>query len=139
MVMSNKGNLTPNPRQQFITDMTPLFIQDKQTLGREILLMMDANEETSPTNRGIVNLFHDFSLLNLMEALHPGKATPTTHDRGTKTIDHMFGSLQVRNSMTRGAIYPFIISFRRTTVACISILMPPGCLGVFRRKGIGLS
>jgi hypothetical protein len=107
MVMSNKGNLTPNPRQQFITDMTPLFIQDQQTLGREILLMMDANEETSPTNRGIVNLFHDFSLLNLMEALHPGKATPLTYDRGTKTIDHMFGSLQVRNSMTRGGYLPF--------------------------------
>ena len=95
---------------------------------------MDANEETSPTNRGIVNLLHDCSLFNLMEALHPGKANPTTNDRGTKTIDHMFASLQVRNSMTRGDIYPFIISFRRTTVACTSILRPPGCFGVFWRK-----
>ena len=85
----------------------PLFIQDQQTLGREILLMMDANEETSPTSRGIVNLLHDCSPFNLMEALHPGKATPTTHDRGTKTIDHMFGNLQVRNSMTRGRYLPF--------------------------------
>ena len=101
MVMSNQGNLAPNPRQQSITDMT-LSIQEQQTMGREILLMMGANEETSQTNRVIVNLLHDCSLFNLMEAIHPGKATPTTYDRGTKTIDHMFGSPQVRNSMTRG-------------------------------------
>jgi hypothetical protein len=99
--MSNQSNLAPNLRTQFVIDMT-IFIRDQQTMGSEILLMMDANEDTGPAKRGIVNILHDCSLLNLMETLHPGKTTPTTNDRGTKTIDHMFGSPQVRNSMIRG-------------------------------------
>ena len=46
MIMSKTGNTNPNPRKQFILDMIK-FIQDHQGRGREILLMLDANEEVA--------------------------------------------------------------------------------------------
>ena len=44
MITSKTGNTNPNPRKHFILDMIK-FIQDHQGRGREILLMLDANEE----------------------------------------------------------------------------------------------
>ena len=48
MAMLKKGIKHPNPWGQFIKDIIQ-FIKDQQTLGREILLMMDANEEIGTT------------------------------------------------------------------------------------------
>ena len=50
MIMSKAGNINPNPRKQFILDMIK-FIQDHQGRGREILLMLDANEEVALKSR----------------------------------------------------------------------------------------
>ena len=52
MAMSKKGLQNPNPRTQFVRDIIQ-FIQALQQDNKEILLMLDANEEIGSSSSGI--------------------------------------------------------------------------------------
>jgi len=106
MMLSKKGHPSPNPRAQFIADMIQ-FIQSHQSKGREILLMIDANEAVGDSSQGIDSVMCACALYNIMQATHPEIELPVTYNRGTKTIDHMLGSQHCLNSTKRARIWPF--------------------------------
>lgn len=65
------------------------------------------NEDITVNSKGIVTILHECSPFNLLGDLHPTKSAPVMYDNGNRTIDHIFGSSQVKNLITRGAALPF--------------------------------
>ena len=76
-------------------------------MKQKILLMMDANENITMDSKGIVTIIHECSLFNLMGDLHPTNSTLVIYDSGNRTINQIFDSSHVGNSMTRGDALPF--------------------------------
>ena len=74
--------------RQFVTDII-IFINQHQRKDREIILMMDANEEIGINSKGIVTLLSECSLTDLLQHRHPTLQTPVTYNRGTKSIDYI--------------------------------------------------
>ena len=68
---------------------------------------MDANENITMDSKGIVTIIHECSLFNLMGDLHPTNSTLVIYDSGNRTINQIFDSSHVGNSMTRGGYLPF--------------------------------
>lgn len=59
MIMSKNSKENPNPRKQFIIDIILVFIQSHQEMGREMLLMLDENEEMGSASKGITSIAHE--------------------------------------------------------------------------------
>jgi hypothetical protein len=57
--MSKNSKENPNPRKQFIIDIILVFIQSHQEMGREMLLMLDENEEMGSASKGITSIAHE--------------------------------------------------------------------------------
>ena len=91
MLMSRQGIKSPNPRGQFVPDII-IFINEQQRKDREIILMMDANEEIGINSKGIATLLSECSLTDLLQHRHPTLQIPVTYNRGTKTIDYILGT-----------------------------------------------
>jgi Reverse transcriptase (RNA-dependent DNA polymerase) len=106
MMLSKAGHKKPDPRGQFITDLTN-FITSHQAKGREILLMLDANEALGDTAKGLASILLECSLYNLMTVKHPNLIPPATYARGSKTIDYILGSKHCRNAVEAGGFLPF--------------------------------
>ena len=84
------------------------FIQDHQDRGREMLLMLDANEEIGTKSQGITALVQECSLVyNILSIAHPDSQTPITFDRGSKTIDYILGSQICKEALLRAGGLPF--------------------------------
>ena len=106
MIMSKTGYINPNPRKQFILDMIK-FIQDHQGREREILLMLNANEEVGKKSQGIMALVQECLLNDILATYHPDKQKPVTFDRGSKTIDYILGSQRCKETILRAGALPF--------------------------------
>ena len=107
MNMSKTGNINPNPRKQFTLDMI-MFIQDHQGRGREILLILDANEEVGKKSQCITALVQECPLYDILATSHPEKQMPVTFDRGSKTIDYIsLGSIKCKETILMAGALPF--------------------------------
>jgi hypothetical protein len=101
------GEAAPDPRQAFIRDLSKFIKEGQAEIGREILLMVDANERIGDTKTGIGQLIQECELMDLHHYRHPDIAPVRTYLRGSKTIDYIFGSQGIVDSMLSAGKLPF--------------------------------
>ena len=58
--------MSPNPRKQFIFDLTK-YIKAKQKQNHNIILNLDANEVIGEESQGITKLIRECGLTNLLD------------------------------------------------------------------------
>jgi hypothetical protein len=98
-----KSVRSPNPRKQFIKDLTD-FINQKRALNHEIILNLDANEVVGEDSQGISKLMSDCNLSDLHDVpgMDPDQQLQDTYRRGNKRrIDFMLGTPKIRECVQR--------------------------------------
>jgi len=105
-LLQQHGIPTPNPRQQFITD---LIQQIKKWClqNKEILICMDANEDVSNPKSQISRLFLETDLVDIHHYRYPTIPRPATHQRGSLPIDMMIGTTLFATAATAAWMLPF--------------------------------
>ncbi len=105
-ILLEQGDLNPNPRAAFVTDIIA-FIQQWQST-HDILLCMDTNDSTIRSkDRGLETILAATKLIDLHQYRFPSRPTPATHNRGTKTIDYCLGSPGFAEALTGAWMLPF--------------------------------
>jgi hypothetical protein len=85
-----KGILSPDPRQQILTDLEK-FIEEKRSNGYEIILMIDSNELLNAKNSKILQFSRNTGLLDVHSYHH--EDGPATSRIGSSTvIDQIFAT-----------------------------------------------
>jgi len=105
-LLQQNGVRTPNPQQQFITDLIEL-IKSWTQAGKEILLGMDANEDVDNPRSKITRLFTETGLIDLHNHRHPANRKPATHQRGSAPIDIIAGTQLLAEALQLAWILPF--------------------------------
>ena len=105
------GNENPEPRSQFLKDLTK-YIKSLRDDNHEILLMLDANESTGKKNSHINRFFTDCGLSDLHATKHRNLPDPpNTYMRGKKCIDFIAGTTGIIKSMEKAGIEAFSQTF----------------------------
>ena len=95
----------PDPRKQYLVDLKE-YIKGLKKENREVLLMMDANEETSA--KEITKFLEDCDMVDLHTNQHRNlHQPPNTYIRGSKCIDMFAGTLGVAEEVERAGIEAF--------------------------------
>lgn len=81
----------PDPRKQFITDLTS-SIKKWQSSGDEVLLSMDINEQLGDSAQGLTYLMRECKLIDLFHHHHGVYPDFETFDLGSKRLDYIVGS-----------------------------------------------
>ncbi len=107
-ILLQTGNCHPRPRMQLFNDLIHK-IQQWQMTGHEILIRMDANEDTSNVKpkTGYGKLLNKTGLVDLHRYRHPHTATPATHNCGSLTIDVCIGSQLFIDALVGAWMLPF--------------------------------
>ena len=95
-----KANATVNLRAQFWVELT-MFIETATAANTEVLVMMDANADTTDSG------FADFLIACSLHDLHTDgdvDPPPETYYRGKKKIDFCLGTNGVAHAVTRAGI-----------------------------------
>jgi len=95
-ILLEKKGITTNPRKQCLLDLETTT-KRLQTLDHDIIIMIDANENSS-TNSDISNFARDNNLLDItshQHLEHEQSPPPNTHNRGQQQIDYIFGTANV--------------------------------------------
>jgi hypothetical protein len=100
------GKLKPNPRKQFITDLTH-EIKRWQLAGADIILGGDFNERLGDTHDGIASLASQYGLVDVHASNHGIQAEPNTYSRGTKRLNYVFASPRILDYVDICGIEPF--------------------------------
>jgi endonuclease/exonuclease/phosphatase family metal-dependent hydrolase len=85
------GNLQPNPRKAFITDMT-IEINKWKSEGAHIILGGDFNENMGDTMDGLAQLASTCKLTDAHGLFHDVADEPATYVRGRKRLDYVLAS-----------------------------------------------
>jgi hypothetical protein len=99
-----KGTPSPEPRKEFITDLTN-EIKEWEKQKCEIIIGLDANESMESTNSMIKTLVDNTTLHSLVKS--ENEKEPETHTRGTKCIDFMLGTQKVKDLIVAAGYLPF--------------------------------
>jgi len=100
------GNTSPNPRQQFISDLiTQVKVWRQQ--GKEVLIGMDANEDVDSMKSHISCLFAETDLIDIHHHRHLAQPKPATHQCRTSPFDMIIGSDLFAAALTAAWILPF--------------------------------
>jgi hypothetical protein len=100
------GDLKPDPRKRFITDLLDAFLSTCHAKGVEILLMGDFNETLGDSLQGLDAILNKHSLLDLPPYHHGMEGEVETHSRGSKQLDCAFGTQELAESITRIGVTP---------------------------------
>ena len=96
-----KANATVNPRAQFWADLT-MFIQTATAANTEVLVMMDANADT--TDSGFATFLIACALHDLHTEDGEVDSPPETYYRGKRKIDFCLGTNGVAHAVTCAGI-----------------------------------
>ena len=102
-LLKQQGITNPNPRQQVLDDLDTLLSQwsdDKH----DIILMMDANSNLQ--DGSLTKVINKHKLNDALGNRH-GHTQPATYARGTRTIDYIFCSERIVDSIVRGGMLPY--------------------------------
>ena len=102
-ILRRQNVKNPQPKQLFDHDLIELIKNWKQN-QYEIILMIDAN--TNILDQKLQKIIRGGQLYDLMAARH-GTNSPNTYIRGTHTIDFIFGTENVYNSVQYAGMLPF--------------------------------
>ena len=95
----------PQPQHKIITDLTN-YIQQKQGLDHEVILMIDANEQQEDNNSGIAKLTSTTGLIDIMESRHH-PAQPTYQHAKHRQIDFMLATPRAAQAILRAGTLRF--------------------------------
>jgi hypothetical protein len=98
--------LRPNPRKQFITDLT-VEIKKWQQAGADIILGGDFNERLGETQDGLAHLVTQCGLADVHTSNHGTDGKPNTYSRGSKQLDYIFVSPLILDYVDICGINPF--------------------------------
>ena len=85
------GFEAPDPRNQFITDLT-LSIKEWQSSGDEVLLSMDINKQLGDSAKGLTYLMRECQLIDMFHHHHGVYPSFETFDLGRKRLNYIIGS-----------------------------------------------
>lgn len=85
------GFEAPDPRNQFITDLT-LSIKEWQSSGDEVLLSMDINKHLGDSAKGLTYLMRECQLIDMFHHHHGVYPSFETFDLGRKRLNYIIGS-----------------------------------------------
>jgi len=107
-IMLHNGNLTPDPRTQFIDDIIQQIREWRQQ-KKAVLVCLDANENVTNPNptTGIGRITAETDLVDLHYYKYPTQPRPPTYNRGTTTIDICLGSPEFVDALLTTSILPF--------------------------------
>ena len=94
-MIQDTGESSPDPRAQFITDLTQYIQSWKLTPQDKVILMLDANERLGGEKEGITRLLADTGLTDIFSLNKASTCTIATHNKGTHRIDFMFGTINL--------------------------------------------
>jgi hypothetical protein len=106
VLLREEGITDPDPVREFYKDLEKQLMQWKDK-GKEILLLIDANEPVGEKPDGLTSIIGKAGLTDLVRHCHPHDDDINTHARGSKQIDFIFGSPNIRQHCTRAGILPF--------------------------------
>ena len=91
-MIQEAGENSPDPRAQFILDLS-LYIQSwRITPQDKVIVMMDANERLGGEKEGIARLLSNTGLADIFNLKKASTCKIATHNKGTHRIDYMFGT-----------------------------------------------
>ena len=91
LLLALQGFVTPDPRKQFIIDLTN-SIKQWQADGDEVIVSLDANEHIGDTSNGLTKLMRECCLIDIFHHHHGVCPSFETFDLGTKRLDYIIGS-----------------------------------------------
>ena len=87
-----------------------LYLQECIGAGHEILLCGDFNEDLTQSQEGLARTVAELGLVNIMTH-HHGKSLPATYLRGTRCLDHAYGTRRVAEATERAGYDSFQAKF----------------------------
>jgi hypothetical protein len=105
-LLREEGDPNPDPIRSFYQDLEKQLMTWTQE-GKEIILMIDANESVGDKPGGITSIIGKAGLTDMIRFCQPHDEDINTHSRGTKQIDYIFGSAGVLWHCNRAGILPF--------------------------------
>ena len=103
-ILRTASHSSPEPRQQFLTDLGQQ-LQQWSSSSHDIILMMDGNESIS--NQGPLHRFvTQHNLIDAIASKH-GPHAPTTYSRGRQCIDYLFITPRLAPTIHKCGILPF--------------------------------
>ena len=102
-ILRRQNVTNPRPKQLFDHDLISLLTQWRNK-KYDIILMMDAN--TSILDHNLQKIIRSGQLYDLLAARN-GINSPNTYIRGKQTIDFIFGTENVYNSVRHAGMLPF--------------------------------
>jgi len=107
-ILLRSGQQRPQPRNQLISNFINQ-IHQWQFTGHEILVCLDANEDTANPDPEISygKLLQATGLIDLHRYRHPNTITPATHNQGSLTIDACLGTKLFSDALIGAWILPF--------------------------------
>ena len=102
-LLKQQGVVNPNPRQQVFDDLETILHKWKGD-NNEVILMMDTNSDLH--DGALTNIIHKHKLCDALGSLH-GHDQPPTYARGKRTIDYIFCSEQIIDSIVKGGILSY--------------------------------
>ena len=97
------GHTNPNPRNQFIEDMSRQ-INEWKSEGHEIVFMADMNEKWGADNIGVANIAVNTGLGDIQSETHGLQAEVPTYCRSQKRIDYILTTPNVIKCVTKCGI-----------------------------------
>jgi hypothetical protein len=95
MALKSMGVTNPDPRQQFINDLTTKIKQIQTSKHDYIIIGMDANSVINTDKHGLQKLCNSCDLVDMYTSIHEDYDDFPTHTNGSKRIDYMFCTTNV--------------------------------------------
>jgi hypothetical protein len=104
--MFEAGTPDPSPRDQILSDLE-IRMQELNSQGSEVIIMIDANESTRKHNSKLATWVHQNKLIDILLLHHGDNNEPATYKRGSQRIDYIFTTPTIANYITTSGILPF--------------------------------
>ena len=92
MIQKQRKISLPDPRLQFIIDLTSFIKSLRAKTTDIIILMLDANEVLGTDKQGLTQLLQDTGLVDIFSIHKSEQCTIPTYNGGQHRIDYIFGS-----------------------------------------------
>ena len=96
----------PNPRRQFIEDLTK-YVKTLQSGLDEIIILLDANEQLGTSNHGLTYLMRECKLVDLFHQHHGVCPAFPTFDSGSNRLDYAIGTSSLLPFIQKCGYLPF--------------------------------
>jgi exonuclease III len=123
-MLLQQGINQPDPRKQFITDMTNLLTFLTENKDNYVILGIDANEAVTGNNSEICEMITKCNLVDIYARKHQDATEFATHIKGSKRIDFIFCTENIVPFIDRVGYVPFHRALDTDHRACFCDISP---------------